>query len=40
MKVDTYSPNTGEKLCFFALAHVVVENDRVITFMYYLGLTD
>ena len=29
MKVDTYSPNTGEKLCTFALSPIVVENHRV-----------
>ena len=30
MKVDTYSPNTGEKLCTFALSPIVVENHRVV----------
>ena len=29
MKVDTYSPNTGEKLSTFALSPLVVENPRV-----------
>ena len=29
MKVDTYSPNTGEKLYTFALFPIVVENHRV-----------
>ena len=30
MKVDTYSPNTGEKLSTFALSPIVVENHRVL----------
>ena len=29
MKVDTYSPNTREKLFTFALSPIVVENHRV-----------
>ena len=28
-KVDTYSPNTGEKLYTFTLSPIVVENHRV-----------
>ena len=30
MKVVTYSPNTGEKLCTFAFSPIVVENQRVL----------
>ena len=29
MKVDTYFPNTGEKLFTFAISPIVVENHRV-----------
>ena len=29
IKVDTYSPNTGEKLYTFVLSPIMVENHRV-----------